>query len=308
MAAGPRSEGATVGPVVAGPPVAKSLPMSDNDRPIALVTGASRGVGAGIARALGEAGAVVYVTGRSTRAAPRSDGLTGTIEETAEAVTAAGGEGIALACDHHDEAAAQAQMRRIAGERHRLDVLVNNAWGGYERNTGDGSFAAPFQGLPTHFWADMFEGALKPAFLTTRHALPLMTTPRPVDAPPRTIVNVVAWAFGEYLGNLWYDVAKAAAIRMIEGLARETAPADITCVALAPGFVRTERVERALAGDATKLAATESALYAGRAVAALACDPDALERSGKLVTAAELARDYGFTDGDERQPPPFRFG
>ncbi len=280
---------------------------SDQARPIALVTGSSRGVGAGIARALGEAGCVVYVTGRSATGHVDAKMPPGTIEDTAEAVTKAGGIGIAVRCDHRDEAQIAALMARIAKDHRRLDILVNNAWGGYENNAGDGSFAQPFMALPTSFWTDMFEGGLKATFLTTKHALPLMTVPKNADDGTRLIVNTVAWAYDQYLGNLWYDVVKAAAIRMVQGLSRELAGADIAVVALAPGFVRTERVEKAIGANAEALAKTESPAYAGRAVAALAGDPELIEKSGKLLTAGDLAREYSFTDLDGRQPAAFRF-
>jgi NAD(P)-dependent dehydrogenase (short-subunit alcohol dehydrogenase family) len=278
---------------------------SDQERPIALVTGSSRGVGAGIARALGEAGCVVYVTGRSDKA--HGGPLPGTIEETAAAVTQAGGQGIAVRCDHREEKDIAALMAKISKDHRRLDILVNNAWAGYEHNAGDGSFAQPFMGLPTTYWSDMFDGGLKPTFLTIKHALPLMTVPKSGDEGSRLIVNTVAWAFDEYLGNLWYDVAKAASIRMVQGLARELGGADIACVALAPGFVRTERVEAALKGNAEMLGKTESPAYAGRAVVALAGDPDVMEKSGRMLTAGDLAREYSFTDLDGKQPAPFRF-
>lgn len=281
--------------------------MSDRERPIALVTGSSRGVGAGIARALGEAGCTVYVTGRSAKGHVDANMPAGTIEESAAAVTEVGGQGIAVRCDHRDEKQIAALMARIAKDHRRLDILVNNAWGGYENNAGDGSFAQPFMALPTSYWSDMFEGGLKPSLPTTKHALPLMTVPKNPDDGSRLIVNTVAWAFDEYLGNLWYDIAKAAAIRMVHGLARELAGADIAVVALAPGFVRTERVAKALDGNTEALGRTESPAYAGRAVAALAGDPDLMEKSGKLLTAGDLAREYSFTDLDGRQPAAFRF-
>jgi NAD(P)-dependent dehydrogenase (short-subunit alcohol dehydrogenase family) len=281
--------------------------MADQDRPIALVSGSSRGVGAGIARALGEAGCVVYITGRSARGNVDPKAPPGTIEETADAVTKAGGQGIAVRCDHRDEKQIADLMARIGRDHRRLDILVNNAWAGYENHGGEGAFAQPFMALSTAFWTDMFDGGLKPTFLTTRHALPLMTVPKKPDDGARLIVNTVAWAFDEYLGNLWYDVAKAASIRMVQGLARELAGADIAVVALAPGFVRTERVEAALKGNEAALASTESSAYVGRAVVALAGDPDLMDKTGKLLTAGELAREFSFTDFDGKQPAPFRF-
>ena len=264
---------------------------------IAVVTGASRGAGRAIALVLGEAGAIVYVTGRSVRGGPRTEDLPGTIDETAAEVTARGGVGIPIRCDHAVDGDVEALFARVRSERGRLDLLVNNAWGGYE---GYGNFDAPFWEQPLRHWEGMFTAGVRAHLVAGRFAAPLMFARR-----AGLIISTVAWAFGKYLGNLFYDVAKAAIIRMAFGMAHELRPHGVAAVALAPGFMRTERVLAAHAAQPFDLSGTESPEYVGRAVAALAADPDVLGKSGRVLTAGDLARDYGFTDVDGRQVPAF---
>ena len=267
---------------------------------VAVVTGASRGGGRAIALALGEAGATVYVTGRSTRAAGTTERLPGTVDETAEGVTAGGGVGIPVRVDHTVDAEVEALFARVREEQGRLDLLVNNAWGGYEGYDGR-TFDAPFWEQPTARWEAMFTAGVRTHFVAARLAAPSM-----IAQGAGLIVGTVAWAFGAYTGNLYYDVAKAAVIRMAFGMAEELRPHGVAAVAVAPGFMRTERVLAAHAAAPFDLSGTESPAYLGRAIAALAADPDVIERSGRLLTAGELARAYGFTDVDGRQPEPFR--
>jgi NAD(P)-dependent dehydrogenase (short-subunit alcohol dehydrogenase family) len=267
---------------------------------VAVVTGASRGAGRAIARVLGEAGATVYVTGRSTRGKPTTEGLPGTVEETAEEVTARGGVGIPVRCDHTADTKVEALFDRVRRESGRLDLLVNNAWGGYEQYDV-GRFTAPFWEQPPLHWDGMFAAGVRAHLTACRFAVPLMLPRR-----QGLILSTIAWAFGKYLGNLYYDVAKAALIRMAFGMAHELRPHGIAAVALAPGFMRTERVLAAHAAHPFDLGGTESPEYLGRAVLALAGDPDVLHRSGAVLTVGELAREYGFTDVDGRQVPPFR--
>lgn len=267
---------------------------------IAVVTGASRGAGRAIAAVLGEEGATVYVTGRSTTADPTTEPLPGTIEETAALVTARGGTGVPVRCDHTNDDDVASLFLRIRQEQGRLDLLVNNVWGGFERHSQPG-FDLPFWEQPADLWEKMFVAGVRAHFVASRLAVPLML-------PRRTglIVNTVAWSFGDYLGNLYYDVAKAASIRMAYGMAHELRPYEITAVAIAPGLMRTERVLEAHANHPIDLAATESPEYLGRAVAALAADAHVIHRSGSILTVAELAREYGFTDIDGRRPGPYR--
>jgi NAD(P)-dependent dehydrogenase (short-subunit alcohol dehydrogenase family) len=269
---------------------------------IALVTGASRGAGRGIACALGEAGFTVYVTGRSVRGGATTDGMAGTIDDTADEVTRRGGRGVAVRCDHRDDAQVAALFARVREEQGGLDLLVNNCWGGYE---GHGALPMkPFWELGMDKWDGMFEAGLRALLVSSQLAAPLL-----LARGNALVVNTIAWASDAYLGHLLYDVAKAAIVRATQGLARELQPRGVAAVALAPGFMRTERVLAAPAtdwpGGKQDLTITESPEYVGRAVRALAADSRVMERTGRVLTAGALAREYGFTDIDGRQPAPF---
>lgn len=273
--------------------------MADLRSTVALVTGASRGIGLGIAHALGEAHATVYVTGRS-EPGQTTEGLPGTIQETANSVNLAGGKGIAVRCDHSEDAQVEALVARIKREKRRIDLLVNNAWGGYEQFDYR-SFAAPFWGQPMRHWESMIERGVRSTLLMTRLAVPLMLPDR-----RGLIVHVTAWDRDKYLGNMFYDLAKSAVNRMAMGMARELRSHDIAVVALAPGFVRTERIAAAFKMAGREPDQLESPQYIGRAVAALAKDPNVMDKSGQVLTVGDLAREYNFTDIDGRQPPPFQ--
>jgi NAD(P)-dependent dehydrogenase (short-subunit alcohol dehydrogenase family) len=267
---------------------------------VALVTGASRGVGRGVAAALGEAGATVWVTGRSGRGGVPTEGMPGTVEDTAEAVTARGGTGHAVRCDHTDDAQVEALFGRIGEVSGRLDLLVNNAWAGYERSH-EVRFDAPFWQQPRWRW-DLFAGSLRAQFVASQLAVPLM-----LPAGRGLIVNV-SFTDGEvFLGQTAYDVSKAASDRMVVGLAYEARKHGIAAVALHPGFVRTERVEAAWEAIGSGPAqVVHSPEYVGRAVACLLADPELAGESGRRLAVGELATRYGFTDVDGRQPPAFR--
>src|SRR5262249_53525658 len=266
---------------------------------VAVVTGASRGVGKGVALALGEAGATVYVTGRSD-AGGTTEGLPGTVGETAAAVTQRGGQGVAVRCDHTADAEVEALFARVKQEQGRLDVLVNNAWGGYEQFDGS-PFGAPFWEQPLRHWPGMFEAGVRAHLAATRLAVPLMLPQR-----RGLIVHTTAWDRDKYLGNLFYDVAKAAVNRLAFGMARDLQPHHVAVVALAPGFVGTERVLAAFAAAGRAPPNLESPAYLGRAVGALAADANVMARSGRVLTVGQLATEYGFTDVDGRQWPPFQ--
>jgi NAD(P)-dependent dehydrogenase (short-subunit alcohol dehydrogenase family) len=269
---------------------------------VAIVTGASRGAGRGIALALGGAGATVYVTGRSVRGQPTTESLPGTVEDTAEAVTARGGEGIAVRCDHTVDSDVEGLFARVRREQGRLDLLVNNAWGGYEHHDYR-KFSAPFHEQPLRHWDGMFTAGLRAALVASHFAAPLM-----LEQGHGLIVNITAWDREKFLVNVFYDVAKNAINRMIFGISRELKPFNIAAVALAPGFMRTERVAGAFeaAGNKDYLNFTESPEYVGRAVVAIAADPDVLEKSGRVLAVGDLAQEYGFNDVDGRRIPPFR--
>lgn len=274
--------------------------MADLSERVAIVTGASRGAGLAIARVLGEAGATVYVTGRSSRGGGRTDGLPGTVEEAAEAVTERGGRGVPVRVDHTRDEEVEALFERVRRESGRLDLLVNNVWGGYE-GYAEADFDGPFWKQPLWRWEGMFTAGARAHLVASRLAAPMM-----IERGSGLVVSTVAWAFGRYLGNAVYDAAKAAIIRLAFGMAHDLRPHGVAAVALSPGFMRTERVLAAHAASPFDLAGTESPEYLGRAVAALAADPDVIARTGRLLTVGELAREYGFTDVDGRQPEPFR--
>jgi NAD(P)-dependent dehydrogenase (short-subunit alcohol dehydrogenase family) len=262
---------------------------------IAVVTGASRGIGRGIALSLGDIGAVVYVTGRTVGDTKPRDNAPGSVEETATLVTERGGKGIAVRCDHTSYDDIKALMQRVSDDCNGvLDVLVNNAWGGYEAYDHAG-FSAPFweQDFQAK-WNGMFVAGLQPTLATSHAAAPLL-----LGSDHGLIVNIAAWDRGRYLGALMYDTAKAAIVRATATMAHELRPHGVSVVAVFPGFTTTERVQMA---GATGL---ESPEFTGRCVAALATDPNVDRRSGGGYRAGDLARDYGVTDIDGSQPEPF---
>lgn len=294
--------------------------MKAPDRPlkdcIALVTGASRGAGRGIAVELGAAGTVVVVTGRSTRDRPAEGyggilGLSGlaaapgSIEDTAEAVTEAGGFGIAMRCDHSDADAVDDLVARIERETGAIDLLVNNAWGGHE--SFDGRFEAPFWEQPLSHWPAMMDGGARLHWLAAR-----AVAPRMAGRGRGLIVATTFWDEGRVMrGNLCYDLAKSAICRLAIAMAEELRPQGVASLALSPGWMRTEWVLAAHATDEAHwrdvpaLARTESPRYLGRAVAALAADPQVMRHSGRVLRVADLAEAYGFTDIDGRRVPAF---
>jgi len=267
---------------------------------VAVVTGASRGVGRGIALALGDCGATVYVTGRSSRAR-ESDTAGGTVEDAADAVTDRGGRGVPVAADHTDDARTEAVFARVAAEQDgRLDLLVANAWGGYASNAG---FTDPFWEQPMARWDAMFTAGLRAQFATARAAAPAM-----VARGAGLIVVTGGTDLGDhYLGNVPYDVVKAASSRLVVALAHELRPHGVAAVGVHPGFTRTEAVVDAFAEQgAEPPPETHSPEFVGRAVASVLADPDPMRLSGTGAQAAELARRYGFADVDGRTIAPFR--
>jgi NAD(P)-dependent dehydrogenase (short-subunit alcohol dehydrogenase family) len=265
---------------------------------VALVTGASRGVGKGIALVLGECGATVYVTGRSTRQQPGA--LAGTVDDTAEQVSARGGRGVPVPTDHTDDDQVEALFARVRREEGGLDLLVANAWGGYEGY--DDTFSARFWEQPLWRWDAMFHGGLRAQFTAARLAAPLMIE------RGRGIVVCTGGNddLSYYLGNVPYDVVKAATVRLVTAAARELRSHNVAVVGVYPGFTRTEAVVEAYAAAGKEPPEeTHSPEFVGRAVAHVLADPDVMELSGSGAQAAEYARRYGFRDTDGRKIAPF---
>ena len=279
---------------------------------VALVSGATRGAGRGIAVALGEAGATVYATGRSTRARRSEVGRPETIEETAELVSAAGGEGIAVAVDHLDPAQVRDLVARIDADHGRLDVLVNDIWGAehlFEWETPvwehdlDAGLHLLRLGVDTHL-------------ITSHHALPLLIR-RPGGLVVEVTDGTAEYNAGHYRVSLFYDLAKTALIRMAWAQGEELAPHRATAVALTPGWMRseamlehygvTEEDWRRGTERSPHFCIAESPLFVGRAVAALAADPDVARWNGQSLSSGGLARVYGFTDTDGTRPDCWRY-
>jgi len=262
---------------------------------VALVTGASRGVGKGIALALGEAGATVYVTGRTRRGS--APALGGTIDDTADEVTARGGRGVALACDHADDRAVEQVFADIDRECGRLDLLVNNAFAIPQGPLYD----TPFWELPLASWDTMIDVGLRSHYVAS-----VFAARRMVAARRGLIANISSFGAASYQVNVPYGVGKAGVDRLTRDCARDLARHDVAVVSLWPGIVRTERM---LAGQFPyPTTVTESAELTGRAIAALwTIPPPALAaRSGKSFVVAELAAELGFTDIDGSVPASLR--
>ena len=259
---------------------------------VAVVTGASRGVGKGAALALADEGATVYVTGRTLREGDAP--LPGTIAATADAVTQAGGQGIAVACDHADDAAVEALFARVAAEQGRLDLLVNNAFA----MPADLTSQRPFFERPLSDWDAMIDVGTRSAYVASVFASRAM-----VVAKGGLIVNVSSSGAVEHRWHVVYGVGKAALDRITADTAIELRPHGVAVVSVWPGLVLTERTERARAAlPQLDFEHAESQRFTGRAVVALASDRDVLRWSGRAVSSRELALAYGFRDVDGRLP------
>jgi NAD(P)-dependent dehydrogenase (short-subunit alcohol dehydrogenase family) len=270
---------------------------------VAVVAGATRGAGRGIACMLGEAGATVYCTGRSVRGKPATGDRPETIEETAEMVTARGGVGIHARVDHTVPEQVKELFARVTAEQRRLDVLVNDVWGGDELT----EFGKPFWKVSLDKGLLMLERAIHSHIITSRYAAPLM-----LENGSGLIVEITDGDFFGYRGNIFYDLVKTSVIRLAFVMAWELRRRNITSVALTPGFLRSETmlehfgVTEANWKEGGKkdpdFIASESPFYVGRAVAALASDPEVSEKSGRVFSSWGLALEYGFTDVDGTQP------
>jgi NAD(P)-dependent dehydrogenase (short-subunit alcohol dehydrogenase family) len=280
---------------------------------IALVAGATRGAGRGIAIALGEAGATVYCTGRSSRGRRATPGRPETIEETAELVTAAGGHGIALRVDHTKPAEVKKLVAHIKRRHKGLDILVNDVWGGDKLT----EWGKAFWTVNLENGLRMLKQAVHSHIITAHYAVPLMLGRRGI------IFEITDGDAFYYRGNLFYDLVKISVIRLAFAMSRELRKRDIAAVALTPGFLRSEAVlehfgvseanwrdvgksargNSANQNDApSDFMVSESPRYIGRAVVALAADPRVKKKNGRVFSSWALAREYGFTDVDGTQP------
>lgn len=246
--------------------------------PTALVTGASRGVGRGVAIGLVESGFDVFATGRTVAAADLPDAI------------------VRIPCDHLRDDQTAAAFERVSGG---LDLLVNSARGGYERMTEDGKFtwSAPFWEQPAHRWTGMMDAGVRAAFVAASHAARIMTKRK-----HGLIVNISFWAAQKHIGNTIYGISKAATDKMTSDMAHELRPHGVSVVSLYPGLVRTELVMAA--AQWLDLSNSESPQFIGRVIAALVGDSRVLERSGQALVAAALAREFGVSDIDGRTPTP----
>ena len=247
-----------------------------------MVTGGTFGVGRGIASSLAQAGAQVFVTGRTAHDSPATD----------ERI-------IGIRCDHRLDAEVTTAFERVAQETHGIDILVNNVWGGYERMVEDGAFTwgKPFWEQPLWRWDAMFSAGVRAHYYASQLAARTMVARR-----RGLIVNISFWAAQKHIANVAYGVSKAATDKMTADMAIELRPYGVTVVSLYPGLVRTEKVMEAAAW--LDLSNSESPEFVGRAIAALAGDSQMMRNTGAVLVAARLAAEYGFTDIDGKSPRP----
>lgn len=264
---------------------------------VAVVTGASRGIGKGVAEALGEAGATVYVTGRTEHEDAAVVPLPGTIYQTAQLVTELGGHGIAVRCDHSQDGEIEALFERVKREQERLDILVNSAWSGYQAmQRGEAGFQTKFWKMPPQFWDTMFAVGVRAHYIASVYAARLMTAQK-----SGLIVNISFAAGQKYTSNVAYGVSKAAVDRMSLDMAHELKPEGITALTIWPGTVKTEMLAKRIGEKQTSY--VESPRFVGLGIVSLAADPQLLEKSGQIWNSRQLAHLYKFTDLDGTLPP-----
>lgn len=265
---------------------------------VAVVTGASRGIGKGVALALGAAGAKVYVTGRSLE---QSDDSRGSLNQTVDQIAAAGGTAFAIRCDHADDAQVKAVFDRVRANEGRLDLLVNNVMSTPQRvDLPPGARSQwdlhPFWEVPIGFWDAFHRVGLRSHYVASAFAVPLM-----IANGRGLIVNISAPGAVRYVQNVAYGVGKAGLEKLSADMAEELRPHHIASVTLWPGFIRTEDV-LAQADVYPDLSNTLSPLFPGRAIVALLGDPKIMEKTGQRLRGSELAQEYGFSDVHETLP------
>jgi NAD(P)-dependent dehydrogenase (short-subunit alcohol dehydrogenase family) len=287
---------------------------------VAVVAGSTRGAGRGIASALGEAGATVICTGRSSRSGVLASDYAGrseTIEETAEMVTSLGGQGIAVAVDHLDSDQVAGLADRIRDEHGHIDVLVNDIWGGEVLKGGPEDWDTPIWEHDLAAGLRIIHLAIDTHLITSHHLLPLM-----IDRPGGLVVEItdgtLEYNAGHYRISVYYDLAKVAVNRLAYSQGHELEKYGCTAVAVTPGWMRSEMMleafgvtegnwREAVGSSAPPgFAESETPRFVGRSVAAIAADPDRARWNQRSVTAGDLAREYGFVDVDGTQPDAWR--
>ena len=266
---------------------------------VALVTGATRGIGKGIALALAKAGAIVYFTGRTEEEYKGAVPLEGSLSATEDLISQAGGVGYGLKCDHTKDDETKDVIDRIISKHGKIDILVNNVWGGYEYFTDGTEFwkEKGFWEAPVDRFDKMFASGVRAQYITSLFAVPHM-----VEAHKGLIVNLSFWAAEQKDKGVAYCMAKAATNKMTEAMAFELNGHNVSVITIYPGLVRTESVMKSK--DFFDLSNSESPEFIGRAVAALAADETIMRKSGTIQIAAQVALDYHFQDIDGRQPIP----
>jgi dehydrogenase/reductase SDR family protein 1 len=261
---------------------------------VAVVTGASRGIGKGIALELGAAGATVYVTARTVDDSGAA--IPGTVGATADEVTRLGGQGIPIQCDHSRDEEIKALFERVVEEQGRIDILVNNVF----TLPSEPVFEGKFWEHSAELWDDFMHVGCRAHYFASHAVAPTM-----VAQGSGLIVNISSFAGAAYIFSVPYGVGKAAVDRMAKDMAVELAPHGVTCMSLWPGVVRTEYLTKSHEDGEVpfEIENGESPRFSGRAVVAVASDPKRMEKTGQVLICYEIAHEYGFTDIDGRQPP-----
>jgi Dehydrogenases with different specificities (related to short-chain alcohol dehydrogenases) len=273
--------------------------MSSLNGKIAFVTGATRGIGKGIVIALAKAGACVYFTGRTIDEGKGAVSLAGSLTQTEKEARQYHKEVYAIKCDHTIDEETQAAVRRIIDEKGRIDILVNNVWGGYECFNDGTQFwlEREFYTIPVRRWDKMFHAGIRAHYVTSSFVAPIMA-----EQGSGLIINISFWAAQRNDMGVAYGIAKAADDKMVETMAYELQKYNINVISLYPGLVRTESVMAA--AQYLNLENSESPEFIGRVIAGMMDDEKISEKSGTIQIAASLALEYGITDIDGSQPQP----